>query len=112
MRLQTRSGCSEEINEDPERLIEHACALGLEGIIGKHRDRPTDRARLATGSRSSASSEKALPSSATNCPQLCQMALEACFSGLSKEVSMSKSEASEPALNISKRERCESSSTS
>ena len=31
---------SEEINEDPERLIEHACALGLEGIIGKHRDRP------------------------------------------------------------------------
>lgn len=31
---------SEEIDEDPERLIEHACALGLEGIIGKHRDRP------------------------------------------------------------------------
>ncbi|WP_075293378.1 non-homologous end-joining DNA ligase [Pararhizobium arenae] len=31
---------SEEIEADPNVLLEHACSLGLEGIIGKHRDRP------------------------------------------------------------------------
>lgn len=31
---------SEEVNEDPDVLLEHACRLGLEGIIAKHRDRP------------------------------------------------------------------------
>jgi bifunctional non-homologous end joining protein LigD len=31
---------SEEIDADPEDFIEHACRLGLEGIVAKHRDRP------------------------------------------------------------------------
>ena len=31
---------SEEIEADPEALLANACSLGLEGIIGKHRDRP------------------------------------------------------------------------
>lgn len=30
---------SEEFDGDPEALLEHACRLGLEGIIAKHRDR-------------------------------------------------------------------------
>lgn len=31
---------SEEIDADPDALLAHACQLGLEGIIAKHRDRP------------------------------------------------------------------------
>ena len=31
---------SEEIGADPVTLLESACSLGLEGIVGKHRDRP------------------------------------------------------------------------
>ena len=31
---------TEEIDADPEVLLANACSLGLEGIIGKHRDRP------------------------------------------------------------------------
>ncbi|AMD56883.1 ATP-dependent DNA ligase [Agrobacterium tumefaciens] len=31
---------SEELDADPTELLEHACGLGLEGIIGKHRDQP------------------------------------------------------------------------
>jgi bifunctional non-homologous end joining protein LigD len=29
---------SEMIDADPDMLLEHACQLGLEGIVGKHRD--------------------------------------------------------------------------
>lgn len=31
---------SQEIDADPEDFVAHACQLGLEGIIAKHRDRP------------------------------------------------------------------------
>ncbi|AXV15217.1 ATP-dependent DNA ligase [Neorhizobium sp. SOG26] len=31
---------SEEFDADPETLLQHACQLGLEGIIAKHRKRP------------------------------------------------------------------------
>jgi bifunctional non-homologous end joining protein LigD len=31
---------SENLDEDPAVLLEHACQLGLEGIIGKHQDQP------------------------------------------------------------------------
>lgn len=31
---------SEEFDADPDELLDHACRLGLEGIIAKHRDRP------------------------------------------------------------------------
>jgi bifunctional non-homologous end joining protein LigD len=31
---------SEELDADPEVLLEHACRLGLEGIVGKDRDQP------------------------------------------------------------------------
>jgi bifunctional non-homologous end joining protein LigD len=31
---------SETLDADPAVLLEHACRLGLEGIVGKHRDRP------------------------------------------------------------------------
>lgn len=31
---------SEEIDADPDALLENACQLGLEGIIAKHADRP------------------------------------------------------------------------
>jgi bifunctional non-homologous end joining protein LigD len=31
---------SEELDADPEILLDHACRLGLEGIVGKHRDQP------------------------------------------------------------------------
>lgn len=31
---------SEEFDADPDDLLAHACRLGLEGIIAKHRDRP------------------------------------------------------------------------
>jgi bifunctional non-homologous end joining protein LigD len=31
---------SDEFDADPKDLLAHACSLGLEGIIGKHRDQP------------------------------------------------------------------------
>lgn len=31
---------SEALDADPSVLLEHACRLGLEGIVGKHRDQP------------------------------------------------------------------------
>jgi bifunctional non-homologous end joining protein LigD len=31
---------SETLDADPTVLLEHACRLGLEGIVGKHRDQP------------------------------------------------------------------------
>lgn len=31
---------SEELDADPKTLLDHACRLGLEGIVGKHRDQP------------------------------------------------------------------------
>jgi bifunctional non-homologous end joining protein LigD len=31
---------SEEFDRDPAELLAHACRLGLEGVIAKHRDRP------------------------------------------------------------------------
>jgi bifunctional non-homologous end joining protein LigD len=31
---------SETLDADPAVLLEHACRLGLEGIVGKHRDQP------------------------------------------------------------------------
>nr|WP_172691453.1 non-homologous end-joining DNA ligase [Agrobacterium tumefaciens]ASK44395.1 ATP-dependent DNA ligase [Agrobacterium tumefaciens] len=31
---------SETLDADPKVLLEHACRLGLEGIVGKHRDQP------------------------------------------------------------------------
>jgi bifunctional non-homologous end joining protein LigD len=31
---------SEEFDVDPDAMLEHACQMGLEGIIAKHRDRP------------------------------------------------------------------------
>jgi bifunctional non-homologous end joining protein LigD len=36
---------SEDLNGDGETIFRHACALGAEGIVAKHRDRPYQSAR-------------------------------------------------------------------
>src|SRR5262245_10527474 len=103
---------SEHLAQDGPTMFEHACRLGLEGIVSKRADLPHRRAAVSIGSRPRACCVRNSSSSVTSPRRPKRSRSGRCCSAITAKVISSMPAASVPGIRHSRRDCCARSSRS